>query len=246
MEQSANEARQELIQALGQDNGELVDNLRTDCASLRLYWRIYRSFFGTSKERVDMLNSISGTTAHVLESSLWHEVIFRICRLSDPKTGFRGKSKNVSITRLEDLVEERSKKEMQKSISEAIAASVFAKTLRNKLLAHSDDDVRNNRGVLITRGSRRDVSNAIGKICECVRLYYSVALETQLITHPISNLGNDEVKIIEAIYMGNQEMLRIEAERKRCLSARDYKALEENETHLPEWVTYRDDKFRDG
>ncbi|MCL1628705.1 hypothetical protein M3N55_08175 [Roseibaca sp. V10] len=246
MERSAAEARQELIQTLGQENGELVDNLRTDCASLRLHWRIYRSFFGTSKERVDMLNSISGTTALVLENSLWHEVIFRICRLSDPKTSLKGKSKNVSITRLEDLIEERSKEEIQKSISEAVAASAFAKTLRNKLLAHSDDDARNNRGVLITRGSRRDVTNAIDRICDCVRLYYSVALDTHLVTHPISNLGDDEVKIIQTIYLGKQEMLRIEAERRRHLAVRDYKALDENETRLPDWVTYRDDEFKDG
>lgn len=246
MEQSAEEARSELIKILGPENGELIDNLRTDCVSLRLYWRIYRSFFGTNRERVDMLNSISGTTTFVLESSLWHEVIIRICRLTDPKTALGGKLKNVSITRLQDLVPNHSKETMQRRIFEAVSTSDFARTLRNKILAHSDDDARNKRGLLIARGSRHDVSNAIDKICECVRLYYTVALETHLITHPISNLGHDEVELIRTIYLGNQELLRIEAERKRNLAARDYKALKESETHLPEWVIFRADEFRDG
>lgn len=243
---TSEEAKRDLISSLGEENGTLVDNLKNDCVNLRLYWRVYCSFFGTNQERVDLLNSISGTTSIILENSLRHEVIFRICRLTDPESAQRGERKNVSLSRLENIPLSDQSVEMKKKINIAKQSSSFAKTLRNRLLAHSDDIARNYKMAPISQGSRKDIENAIDDICDCIRFFYSTALDTHLVTRPSSTLISGEVELIKAIFLGSQERNRLEQEQSEFLAQRDYKSLEDQRDRLPEWVTFRETEFKDG
>jgi len=95
--QSAKEAEQARIDALGPEFGPLFRHIEIDLYSLRSLWRIYVSFFGTSKERVELLNQSSGLTAFVLEKTLFESALMALCRMTDPPSGQGGKYTNTTI-----------------------------------------------------------------------------------------------------------------------------------------------------
>lgn len=47
-------------------------------------WMIYRQLYGTSEQRVDLLNECAGTFANVLQNVLLHDVQLSLSKLGDP------------------------------------------------------------------------------------------------------------------------------------------------------------------
>ena len=68
-ERTADELRAYRLNKLGQNLGQVFHALSNDVAWLQVKWAEYRELFGTSSERIDILNSaavLSHTSRHAL------------------------------------------------------------------------------------------------------------------------------------------------------------------------------------
>ena len=162
---TAEQGRKNDIDRLGPEFGTLFNNIKNDLFALRVQWRIYVALFGTNEQRVDLLNSASGRTAFVVEKALFESTLLGVCRLTDPPNGQRGASKNISVSRVPQLVASYpNPRELELLVDSACNRSAFARTWRNKRLAHADDDVREGRAK-IDDASRLKVLGALDSIC---------------------------------------------------------------------------------
>ena len=100
-EQTAEQVRAEHIAGLGPRMGPVFSELRDDLAWLQVKWSEYRELFGTSPERIELLNRAAGLFFRVLQDSLWEDALLHLCRLTDPPVT-RGRH-NLTIRALPDL-----------------------------------------------------------------------------------------------------------------------------------------------
>jgi hypothetical protein len=126
---------------------------------------------------------------------------------------------------------------LERLIDDAHNKTSFARSWRNKKIAHSDYDVRQNKAELDT-ASRRDVLNAIDSIATVIRWVGHECLDCDIITHPIQNFLNDEVQFLEHIFLGQQKDRDLEERSRALLEKAEYEAAKEI-SKLPNWVTYR-------
>lgn len=114
--------------------------LSSDVVWLHGRWTIYRQLFGTSKERVDLLNETAGTFAWMLQDLLLHDVQLAISKIGDPPG--RADNKNLTLKRLQMTLRDAGETEVADSMNDPLAAFDTAcekvRFRRNKWLAHSD------------------------------------------------------------------------------------------------------------
>ncbi len=233
---SDEDATQERVKMLGEERGIFSRNLEKHLFSVRTLWKVYVGLFGTNKERVDLLNSVSGITSFYMERTMREAALLSICRMTDPKKGRPGtQERNVTITRLIDYLSDGHDQELDDLIRLAINKSEFARTYRNKKLAHSDDDAMNGR-MSANSGSRKEMREAMDAIAACIKRFMLVELNTTLATHPISRLSNDEVEFLQVLHYGKIELERREKESREIAWKAGRELME-----LPKWLTFRPD-----
>jgi len=59
-ERTADQVRKEHLDKLGPQLGPIFSELRDDFAWLQVKWGEYRELYGTSPERIDLMNSAAG------------------------------------------------------------------------------------------------------------------------------------------------------------------------------------------
>jgi hypothetical protein len=138
--QTSDEVREEILTSFPGGTGELFHKLWISVSHLHLNWKNYRSLFGTSPERVELLNWAASSFFGLLDGILRHNVVLAIARLTDPPRS-AGKD-NASLAHLVDMLtpfidaafidELRSELEGLQAYCEPI------RQLRNRLLAHDD------------------------------------------------------------------------------------------------------------
>jgi hypothetical protein len=146
--------------------------------------------FGANEDRVALLNSVSGETAYFVERSMFEAALLSICRMTDPPASRLTKDKNITVRRLAHYLSNPQDARTSTFIDASVQKAAFARSWRNKRLAHSDEAVRNGIAQL-DLASRALVKSATDSIAKCIRHFAAVELETTLVTHPISALGND-------------------------------------------------------
>lgn len=213
------------------------DAISNQFYNLRILWAVYTSLFGTNKERVDLLNDVSGSTAYWIERCMYESVVLGICRLTDPVSSARGRSSNISVSRLPLLVPEKIDRELIARVEAAKEASNFARDWRNKKIAHSDEAVQLGKAQL-ANSSRLAINDAIEKIAACLRRYSIVHHDTTLVTHPIRALGRDEVEFLIALHLGFSEREKYKiAQRQSFLDGKSQEFSPNGS--LPDWLTFR-------
>jgi hypothetical protein len=70
--------------AMGPGLGPAFHRLWNDCVWLHLKWCEYRSVFGSSEARVDLLNTTARGFFGIVQDVLWQDVVLHICRFTDP------------------------------------------------------------------------------------------------------------------------------------------------------------------
>ncbi|MGR3500500.1 MAG: AbiU2 domain-containing protein [Limimaricola soesokkakensis] len=226
-------------EALGGEDGALMRNIENDVYFLRSQWGIYQSLFSTSPDRVELFNEASGIVAFLTEKALFESAILGICRLTDPSS-MRG-VRNVSIFRLRDFLDKVEDQERFDALCQDLnEKSAFARSWRNKSLAHSDDDIRNGRAKLDV-ASVSKVSDCLDAIARLLKLVAAVRLGVHLVTRPVLEASNDEIFFLKALYDGV-----------RARSARKERAIEkmkegkheeaQEELYYPSWVISRPDE----
>jgi len=137
MERTAAEARAEYERIMGAELGALYSLLWQELAWIHSKWAEYVVLFGTSPERVALLNEAAPSFCRLIQDSLWDGVLLHIARLTDPATSF-GKP-NLSLLALIDLIDRpATKAKVETQIQACLVSAAFARDWRNRNIAHKD------------------------------------------------------------------------------------------------------------
>jgi hypothetical protein len=107
-------------------------------------WIIYRQLYGTSKERIELLNESAPEFFWIIQDVLWDEIPLNICRLADPIQSGRDKKskKNLCLEILCQITKELRQEDLYidlcNSLSRFRENCETLKKHRNKRIAHLD------------------------------------------------------------------------------------------------------------
>jgi hypothetical protein len=129
-----NQMEARYVLAMGPELGRLCARFFNECVWLNVKWGEYVALFGTTPERVDMLNKTAGTFLWIVEDALWDNVLLHIARLTDPSK--RGAKRTLTLQELPRLVAPELRRAVQTRLAQVLEAAKFARDWRNRRLAH--------------------------------------------------------------------------------------------------------------
>jgi len=135
-DKTAEEAKLQYVEKMGEELGPLFNDLREQVAYLYLKWDEYVELFGAKPSRIKLLNKAAPRFFWIVQKSLWEDIILHIARLTDHcKTS--GKA-NITIKRLVSLVDDQLEPHVSERVKTAEQKVKLCRDYRNKLLAHRD------------------------------------------------------------------------------------------------------------
>ena len=165
-EQTAVQAKVEYKAQMGEAIGEVYSALWQEVAWIHTKWAQYVELFGTSAERIDLLNSAAPSMFRTVQDSLWEDVLLHLARLTDPpKSSGR---RNLSMRHLVALLEgSQIATAVASNETAALSASEFARDWRHRRLAHRSLDLALGQSVEpLAPASRADVKKALSAVEE--------------------------------------------------------------------------------
>jgi len=179
-EQSADEVRKEHLEKLGAQLDPVFSELIDDVAWLQVKWAEYRQLYGTSPDRIDLLNSAAGLFFRILHDTLWEDALLHLCRLTDQAE--MGGKQNLSIQGLPELCADPNlREEVAALVAKAIEAASFARDWRNRRIGHRDLALALNPSTRpLAAASRAQVSAAIAAIHRVLNEISERLLDTTL------------------------------------------------------------------
>lgn len=119
---------------------EVQEGLDNHICVIQETWLVYRQLFGTSQERVDLLNDFVPGFAGLTQRVMLDDVILAICRLFDPPT--QSGNENLSLWRLVESLDPKPDEAQAKAWAGRVnAIKTKANALmarRHKRIAHND------------------------------------------------------------------------------------------------------------
>jgi len=114
--------------------------LKIQLVTLCSRWHEYKTLFGYSKERVELLNECAGGFFHTVQHAILQQIELSIVRLIDPAN--QSRNENMTFSRLVDLAEivlqEAQYLHLKHKLEVAHQCSSRLKIRRNKAVAHLD------------------------------------------------------------------------------------------------------------
>ena len=111
--------------------GEVFRTLWQEIQNIHLTWMVNRQLFGTSPERIDLMNRFGGIAFGLYQRLLTRHVVLAIFRLLDPATQRRGRDVNLCLERLAEEV-------MADSPSCGSSLAPVLAEIRNHMAPHAD------------------------------------------------------------------------------------------------------------
>ncbi|EKD73844.1 MAG: hypothetical protein ACD_45C00175G0004 [uncultured bacterium] len=171
---TAEELKQHHIQIMGEKIGSHYHALWNELAQLYSKWDEYVELFGTKPSRLELLNSSAPLFFRTVQDSLWESTLIHITRITDPVKSC-GKD-NLSITRLECLVDVEIKGIISEKINIAVKKSNFCRDWRNRRIAHNDLSLALDSGAVplepASRASIKDALQSIASVLNTVEEHY--------------------------------------------------------------------------
>jgi hypothetical protein len=161
--QSAAEVEQRYVEAMGPDLGAVQARLWNECAWLHLKWSEYVILFGTSRNRIDLLNRAAGPFIRIVQDALFEDALLHICRLTDsPRSAGRD---NLTVERLPRLVDQSIRFAVEQRLDQVRTTSGFARDWRNRRIGHRDLALATRRHARpLESASRLGVKDALAAI----------------------------------------------------------------------------------
>jgi hypothetical protein len=158
---TAEEVEKHHLSVLGPTAGPVYHALHNDVIWLHAKWLQFRQLYGTSSERLDILNQATGFFFRVVEDVLWDDVLLHIARLTDPAK--QGIYENLTLRRLPSLFNDpKLKSELTRLVNKLDTESEFARDWRNRRIAHSEFALAVNAAATPLLGaSRQSVENVL-------------------------------------------------------------------------------------
>lgn len=169
-ERTAKQAHDENVAVMGQEVGAIYSALWQEVALIYQKWGQFVELFGTSPERVDLLNKAAPALFRTAQDSLWGDLLLHLARLTDPPRS-AGKS-NLSLQRLQKtLIGSPVESGVEASTSKAVTATAFARDWRNRKLAHRDLDLALGQHVMpLVPASRIAVKEALSAVADVLNV----------------------------------------------------------------------------
>ncbi len=144
-------------------------------------WTIYRQLYGTSPDRVDVLNKAAGTFAAMLQDVLLEDVQLGLAKLGDPAASRVGREtfENLTLRTLSEKVIATGAlvAELPLLIGAYDSACVKIKERRNKRIAHFDLNTMLKKSEASLPGpSRAEIESALDalrKFMNCISLHFT-------------------------------------------------------------------------
>jgi hypothetical protein len=238
-----NDELKKYVDVLGDSLGKLLYYSYQDVVQLRLNWRVYRNFFGTNKERIDLLNSISGETSWVLQRALENETFLAIRRLTDPTSDRSNNNMNLSISMFTQHFAEHPERDVLESlITKALDASKVHRKRLDKQIVHAAWEVRTGSKASFNV-SRADTAIAIDAIASVIKWVAIKKMNTTLSTVLISDPA-DETWFLKHLFEGKRKMDEKEIAYRKFTETGNY--YERNELYnFPDWISRPDEPKHD-
>jgi hypothetical protein len=158
---TAEEVRAEFTASMGPQFGPFWDLLRDELILLHAKWHQYRQLYGSSSERIELLNNSASFFFFLVQDILWDDIVLHIARLVE-RAG-RGDRQVLTIQRIPAFVGgTRIESTAKAHVDAVITATQFVREWRNKRVAHRDlQQLLKQRPTPLTGGSRADVESAL-------------------------------------------------------------------------------------
>jgi hypothetical protein len=170
---TADEAKANYIEKMGEPLGTQFAALFQEAARLHMVWGEFVELFG-DEERVKVLNEAAPAMFHVIGHALWQFILLEIARLTDrPGTGSK---KNLTIRNLPELVKPELRDDVWELVCAALEKSDLCRDQRNRQLAHLDLDLLTDQSAKplepATMKAVGEAIDAIGNVLKEVHLHY--------------------------------------------------------------------------
>lgn len=229
MNKSHSEVGKEFADLFGETDGKTVQLITNSVSQLYSEWRIFLYFFCGAKERVDVLNLASGTTARTLSYMMWDSALLKVRRLTDPAKS-RSNS-NLSIEQLVLIANKMAGKNISPDYELAKTAVADCRRYADKYLAHRDlGHALGKNEIGVNRKSTTDAIRAVGGF---VQKFHSVVRDTHYVIMPISPL-EDEKQFLMRLHLGNQKA--VELKRESYDRAMSGERFDQSEYQWPSWI----------
>lgn len=158
---------------------ELWAELHSDVVWLHGRWIVYRQLFGTSKERVDLLNESAGTVSWILQQLLLDDVQLALSKIGDPAG--TGAKTNLTLRRLQVNLSSAGEVALATKLEPFLKgfedSCVNLRCRRNKWIAHSDLSTKlGARATPLPGPSRTEIEvalEALRGVMNCVEVHYT-------------------------------------------------------------------------
>lgn len=139
-DQSAAEAKQQAIDAMGKELGVQYAEFWQELAQLNITWSEFMELYGTKKSRIELMNRSAGHFFRMVQDSLWEGLMLHIARLTD-RPIVAGRT-NLTLHNLPALIPDAAlKAKIDRLCTEATDKTKFARDWRNRHIAHRDLDL---------------------------------------------------------------------------------------------------------
>lgn len=128
--------RDEYRRRMGEPLGQLFSALWHELVWLRIKWNEYVELFGTSPERIDLLNRVAPNFFGIIQDIMLNDISLHVARMTDaPKSA--GKE-TLTIRALPDQVDPEIKSHIESLIKAAGHQVEVCRDSRNRRIAHSE------------------------------------------------------------------------------------------------------------
>jgi hypothetical protein len=135
---SAEQVEQRYLRQMGEALGTVYYRLYGQCVWLHMKWREYALLFTEGEDTIDLLNKSAPGFFHVVQETLFRDVLLHMCRLTDPPTTGRSARANLTLLMLPALVSDDLRTTLNRSIEDVKRKTEFARDWRNRRIGHTD------------------------------------------------------------------------------------------------------------
>jgi hypothetical protein len=217
-ERTAAQAKADHIAKMGEEIGAVYSALWQEVAWLNKKWAQYVELFGTSPERIELLNRAAPAMIRTVQDTLWEDVLLHLARLTDPPKSM-GKA-NLSVRHLVALLASSPINTRAESLAAAaLNACEFARDWRNRRLAHRDLDLALDQSVQpLAPASRAAVKAALAALEELLNAVSLHYLDSTTFFH----LGPGSEDAVSLLYL-LRDGLRAQDERLARIKRGEYR-----------------------
>lgn len=158
---------------------DAVKILGAQLVELHVVWQQYRELYADAGT-IDVLNRTAGMFFKIVQDELWDSMLLGVCRLLDPDRRRGGRDKNLTLYSLPPLItHDELKVEVETACDAAAVLAKFAKSHRNKRIAHQDHGYASNPALFEMKGVSRlqveEMLTALRHVLQLVEAHYNDA-----------------------------------------------------------------------